>query len=83
MYADSQVEGLVGNELLGLNFVLVSECQSVLAFVLSDELAYNGYISVLVFIIISLTFLPSTLEPNGIPVKLELLLVASAQDIHI
>ena len=37
--ADTQVEGLVGHELLVLDFVLVAECQRVLAFVLIDEFA--------------------------------------------
>lgn len=51
MYADSQVEGLVGHELLVLDFVLVAECQRIFAFILADELADNGYIAILVFLI--------------------------------
>lgn len=49
MYADTQVEGLVGHELLVLDFVLVAECQRVLALVLADELADDCQLSILVF----------------------------------
>ena len=51
VYADTQVEGLVGHELLVLDFVLVAESQRVLALVLADELADDGQLSVLVFLI--------------------------------
>lgn len=48
--ADTQVESLVGHELLGLNLILVAECQRVLAFVLGDKFAYDCQLSVLVFL---------------------------------
>lgn len=46
--ADTQVEGLVGHELLVLDFVLVSECQRIFAFVLVDKFSYDCQLSVLV-----------------------------------
>lgn len=51
VYADTQVEGLVGHELLVLDFVLVAEYQRVLALVLADELADDSQFSVLVFLV--------------------------------
>ena len=56
VYADSQVEGLVGHELLVLDFVLVAECQRVLAFVLADEIADDCQLSVLVLLIENVEF---------------------------
>ena len=46
--ADTQVKGLVGHEILVLDFVLVSECQRIFAFVLVDKFAYDCQLSVLV-----------------------------------
>ena len=54
--ADTKVEGLVGHELLGLNLILVAECQRVLAFVLVDELADDCQLSVLVFLVKNVEF---------------------------
>lgn len=48
--ADTQVEGLVGHELLGLNLILVAECQRIFAFVLVDEFTDDCQLSVLVFL---------------------------------
>lgn len=49
-YADTKVEGLVGHELLVLDFVLVAKCQRIFAFVLVDEVADDCQLSVLVFL---------------------------------
>ena len=54
--ADTQVEGLVGHELLVLDFVLVAECQRIFAFVLVDELADDCQLSVLVILIENVEF---------------------------
>ena len=54
--ADTQVEGLVGHELLGLNLILVAECQRIFAFVLGDKFAYDCQLSVLVFLVKNVEF---------------------------
>lgn len=54
--ADTQVEGLVGHEILGLNLILVAECQRVLAFVLGDKFAYDCQLSILVFLVKNVEF---------------------------
>ena len=54
--ADTQVEGLVGHELLGLNLILVAKCQRVLAFVLGDKFAYDCQLSVLVSLMENVKF---------------------------
>ena len=56
MYADTQDEGLVGNELLVLDFVLVAECQRIFAFVLGDKFADDCQFSVLVLLIENVEF---------------------------
>lgn len=45
----AKVKCLIGNEVLGLNLILIAECQCVLAFVLGDEFAYDGQLAILVF----------------------------------
>ena len=56
MQTDIQVKGLVGHELLVLDFVLVAEFQRALALVLADELANYHYLAILVFLIENIEF---------------------------
>ena len=45
----AKVKCLIGNEVLGLNLILIAKCQCVLTLVLGDEFAYDGQLSILVF----------------------------------